>query len=143
MVDRSLSTVGAQHLGQRSPHRLSLGEKRAVAIAAVLAMDPDILVMDEPSTGLDPWSRRQLIRLLGKFQHTRIIATHDLDLALDVCDRTLVIKNGRLVADGVTSEILRDKGLLHSCHLEMPLRFHGCPVCGMPTTAEKSNLFTV
>ena len=138
IVDAALEIVGAQHLRMRSPHRLSLGEKRAVAIAAVLAMEPDILVMDEPSSGLDPWSRRQLIRLLGKFKHTRVIATHDLDLALDVCERTIMIKNGRLVADGATHDILRDKELLHSCRMEMPLRFHGCPVCGVLPSSQKA-----
>ena len=119
----ALTTVGAAHLSQRSSLRLSTGEKRAAAIAAVLAMAPDILLMDEPTAGLDPWSRRQLINLLGSFAHTKIIATHDLDFALDVCQRTLVLREGRVVADGPTANLLRDRELLASCRLELPLRW--------------------
>ena len=109
-------------LGKRSSHRLSTGEKRAVSIASVLAMTPDVLLMDEPTSGLDPWSRRQLIHLLRNFEHTRLIATHDLDFAMDVCQRTLVLQNGRIVADGPTSEIMCNEELLASCRLELPLR---------------------
>jgi len=119
----ALATVGASHLSQRSSLRLSTGEKRAAAIAAVLAMTPDILLMDEPTAGLDPWSRRQLINLLGSVAHTKIIATHDLDFALDVCARTLVLRDGRVVADGPTATLLRDRDLLASCRLELPLRW--------------------
>jgi cobalt/nickel transport system ATP-binding protein len=121
-VSEALTTVGAANLSHRSSHRLSIGEKRAVSIASVLAMTPDILLMDEPTSGLDPWSRRQLIGLLLNFGHTRIIATHDLDFAMDVCQRTLVLQNGRVVADGPTDEIMRNKELLESCRLEPPLR---------------------
>ena len=85
-------------------------------------MTPDILLMDEPTSGLDPWSRRQLIGLLQNFGHTRIIATHDLDFAMDVCQRTLVLQNGRVVADAPTQEILQNTELLASCRLEPPLR---------------------
>jgi cobalt/nickel transport system ATP-binding protein len=122
LAESALATVGAGGLAKRSSHRLSLGEKRAVAIASVLAMSPEVLLMDEPTSGLDPWSRRQLITLLNSFDHTRIIATHDLDFALDVCQRTLVMQNGGLVASGPTREIMRDKALLESCRLELPLR---------------------
>lgn len=118
----ALTTVGASSLGKRSSHRLSTGEKRAVSIASVLAMTPDVLLMDEPTSGLDPWSRRQLIGLLRNFGHTRIIATHDLDFAMDVCQRTLVLQNGRVVADGPTGEIMNNEELLASCRLELPLR---------------------
>lgn len=129
-VTAALARVGAEHLRHRPPHRLSAGEKRSVAIASVLAMDPSILVMDEPSTHLDPKARRQLIGLLKTFAHTRIIATHDLDLALDLCERTVVLREGRVTADGPTVEILRDDELLESSRLERPLRLQGCPVCG-------------
>lgn len=122
LAESALATVGAGGLAKRSSHRLSVGEKRAVAIASVLAMSPEVLLMDEPTSGLDPWSRRQLITLLNSFDHTRIIATHDLDFALDVCQRTLVMQNGGLVASGPTQEIMRDKALLESCRLELPLR---------------------
>lgn len=120
-VERALRTVGAEHLAPRAPYRLSGGEKRAVAIAGVLAMAPDILVLDEPSSGLDAAARRRLIGLLASFTHTRIIATHDLDLALDVCTRVLVVHAGRLVADGTPDAIFDDGELLARYGLEPPL----------------------
>jgi len=120
-VERALQTVGAAHLAQRAPYRLSGGEKRAVAIAGVLAMAPSILVLDEPSSGLDAAARRRLIGLLASFTHTRIIATHDLDLALDVCTRVLVLNAGRLVADATPDRIFGDSDLLARCGLEPPL----------------------
>jgi cobalt/nickel transport system ATP-binding protein len=96
----------------------------------VLSMSPDILVMDEPSSNLDPKSRRMLIELLETFEHTKIIATHDLDMALDLCERTIVIKRGTIAADGPTRKIMNDEKLLASCRLEKPLRMQSCPVCG-------------
>jgi cobalt/nickel transport system ATP-binding protein len=137
-VTRALETVGAAHLRERPPYRLSGGEKRAVAIATVLSMSPDILVLDEPTASLDPRSRRQLIALLATFAHTKIIATHDLDLALDLCERTIVLQGGRVAADGRTSELLRDRALLEASRLELPLRLQACPACGTttPSTAD-------
>jgi len=129
-VTTALEQVDALHLKNRPPHRLSGGEKRAVAIASVLSMAPNILVMDEPTTGLDPHSRRKLIKRLASFTHTKIIATHDLDLVLDLCLRTIVIHDGRVMADGPTEEIFQDDALLAASHLERPLRMQGCPVCG-------------
>jgi cobalt/nickel transport system ATP-binding protein len=120
-VTEALQTVGCLHLREKPPHHLSGGQKRAVAIATVIAMAPDILVMDEPSSNLDPKSRRYLIRLLNGFNHTKIIATHDLDFILEVCKRCLVIKEGRIIADGPVSEILTDKVLLEENNLELPL----------------------
>jgi cobalt/nickel transport system ATP-binding protein len=128
-VMTALSTVGASHLRDRPSYRLSAGEKRLVAIASVLAMSPSILVMDEPTSSLDPHARRQLIGLLASFEHTKIIATHDLDMALDLCSRTIVLNDGGIVADGPTGEILEDEGLLQRSNLEKPLRLQGCPVC--------------
>jgi cobalt/nickel transport system ATP-binding protein len=128
-VMSALATVGAAHLKERPSYRLSAGEKRAVAIATVLAMAPSILVMDEPTASLDPRTRRQLIRLLGGFEHTKIIATHDLDMALDLCARVIVLKDGRITADGPTGEILTDGALLEASNLERPLRLQECPVC--------------
>lgn len=125
----ALQQVDALHLRERPSHRLSGGEKRAVAIATVLAMSPDILVMDEPSTGLDPRARRLLIDRLASFRHTKIVATHDLDLVLDLCKRTIVIHDGRVTADGPTGTIFKDDALLAASHLEKPLRLQGCPVC--------------
>jgi cobalt/nickel transport system ATP-binding protein len=126
----ALETVGAAHLRNRPPYRLSQGEKRAVAIASVLSMSPDILVMDEPSSSLDPMSRRRLIELLKTFHHTKIIATHDLDMAMDLCERTIVMHKGMVTADGPTMNIFQEDGLLHESRLERPLRMQGCPVCG-------------
>lgn len=128
-VDSALARVGAAHLAQRPPYRLSGGEKRAVAIAAVLSMSPDILVMDEPSSNLDPKARRGLIDLLRGFTHTKIIATHDLDMVMELCRRTLVIREGRIIADGPTREIMQDEEVLASSNLEKPLRLQHCPVC--------------
>jgi cobalt/nickel transport system ATP-binding protein len=128
-VREALNRVGAYGLRDRPPHRLSGGEKRAVAIATVLSMWPDILVMDEPSSNLDPVARRRLIQLLKGFEHTKIIATHDLDMVLDVCHRTIVLRDGRVEVDGATAQIFRDDELLARCGLERPFRMQGCPVC--------------
>ena len=128
-VNDALATVGASHLKERPPYRLSGGEKRAVAIATVLSMSPDILVMDEPTSSLDPKSRRRVIELLNTFAHTKIIATHDLDMAMDVCGRVIVMHEGAIKADGPAPEILRDEALLLECSLEIPLRLQACPIC--------------
>ena len=132
-VTTALRQAGALHLQDRPPHRLSSGEKRAVAIATVLAMSPDVLVLDEPSTGLDPKSRRQLIDWLAGYQHTKIIATHDLDLVLDLCQRTIVLSAGKVLADGPTQDIFQNHTLLEQSRLEQPLRLQGCPVCSAAT----------
>ncbi len=129
-VKEALETVNALHLKDRPPYKLSCGEKRAVSIASVLSMSPDILIMDEPSSDLDPKSRRTLINLLKQFRHTKIIATHDLDMAIDLCERTIILHNGEISADGPTSELFHDKDLLQKNGLEMPLRLQACPVCG-------------
>ena len=93
-------------------------------------MSPDILVMDEPSSSLDPRSRRRLIGLLKTFHHTKIIATHDLDMAMDLCERTIILHRGRIASDGLTKELFQDEALLSRCGLEKPLRMQGCPCCG-------------
>ena len=129
-ASEALTQVDALHLRDRPPFRLSAGEKRRVALAAVLAMRPDILVLDEPTTGLDPSSRRQLIHLLNGFAHTLIVASHDLDMVLDVCERTIVLHEGKIAGEGPTKEIFADGELLQSCRLEKPLGMRGCPVCG-------------
>lgn len=122
LVKKALETVGAYHLKDKAPYRLSGGEKRAVAIATVIALEPNILILDEPSVALDPKSRRNLIRTLDEFKHTKLIATHDLDMVVDLCERCVVLKDGKIVADGPTKAILTDKKLLESCSLELPLR---------------------
>jgi len=128
-VKIALETVGVLDLMERPPYRLSSGQKRRVAIATVLSMSPDILVMDEPTAGLDPRARRLLIELLRSFKHSKIIATHDLDMVLDICERTIVIHDGLIKADGPTREIFQDDVLLSDSHLEKPLRMQSCPVC--------------
>jgi len=120
-VKSALETVGCLHLIHRPPHRLSEGQKAAVAIATVMAMNPDILLMDEPASNLDPKSRRQLINILKKFEHTKIIASHDLDLILEVCGRCMIIKDGKIIEDGPGHKILLDKVLLEENGLELPL----------------------
>jgi cobalt/nickel transport system ATP-binding protein len=128
-VGDALDRVGVPHLRNRPSYRLSGGEKRSVAIASVLAMSPDILVMDEPSSNLDPMARKRLIDLMLTFEHTKIIATHDLDLAVDVCQRTIILHNGRITADGPTREIFQNDELLVKSGLAQPLRMQSCPVC--------------
>ena len=125
----ALKQVGAIHLIDRPPHKLSGGEKRIVTIASILSMTPDILIMDEPTSNLDPRARRKIITILKTFLHTKIIATHDLDMALDVCGRTLIIHNGKIVADDSTNILLRDGELLNKYGLDKPLGLQKCPVC--------------
>jgi len=128
-VKKVLERVDAIKLINKAPYYLSGGEKKRVAIATVLAMSPDILVMDEPTSGLDPYARRQLIKLLKEFRHTKIFTSHDLDMVLELCERTIVLKQGEVVADGATTDIFSDEKLLFDCHLEKPLSMQGCPVC--------------
>ena len=139
VVMKALQSVGVPHLKNRPPYKLSGGEKRAVAIASVLSMSPDILVMDEPTSELDPRARRRLIEQLKTFEHTKIIATHDLDLAVDVCERTIVIFEGSVNADGPTLELLQDEALLEKSGLEKPLQMQNCPRCGPINQEEKVN----
>ncbi len=105
----------------RQSQNLSGGEKKRVAIAGVLAMQPQVLVFDEPSAQLDPRSRRQLIQLLRTLPETQLIATHDLDLVLELCDRTIVLSEGTIVYDGKTDQVLSDRQFLLAHSLEMPL----------------------
>ena len=136
-VMQALDTVGAAHLRSRPPYRLSHGEKRSVAIATVLAMSPDILVMDEPTSSLDPMSRARLIELLKTFHHTKIIATHDLDMAMDLCERAIVLHQGRITGDGPIMKLLQDEELLHRSRLKKPLRMQGCPICGLSESVKE------
>jgi cobalt/nickel transport system ATP-binding protein len=125
-VEDALVQVRCADLRDKPPHHLSGGQKSAVAIAAVIAMDPDILVMDEPAANLDPRSRRSLIEMLKGFVHTKIIASHDLDLILDVCGRCIVVREGTVVADGRTVDILSDRKLMEENDLELPLSLQRC-----------------
>jgi cobalt/nickel transport system ATP-binding protein len=129
-VHEALERVGVWAVRAKPPYRLSGGEKKRVAIAGVLAMAPDILVMDEPTSGLDPHARRQLIGLLAEFSHTRIFTSHDLDMVLELCPRTIVLLAGAVMADGPTRKIFSNDTLLSQCRLERPLALQACPVCG-------------
>lgn len=122
-VDTALELVSGTGFADRPPHHLSGGEKRAAALATVLAMEPDVLVFDEPSSGLDPASRRDLIVTLAALPMTQMVITHDLPLALELCGRSVIMNNGRVVADGPTRELLGDEDLLAANRLELPYRF--------------------
>lgn len=129
-VETALEMVGISHLKHRAPFKLSGGEKRCAAIAAVLSMEPDVLIMDEPTAALDPKARRRVMGLLKSFEHTKIITSHDLDMVFETCERVIVIKKGEIIADGTTVEILSNVELLDNCGLEVPLSLQNCPVCG-------------
>ena len=119
-VSDALEKVGLAGFEERLPHRMSFGEKRRVCIASVLSMSPEILVLDEPSSSLDPRSRRELINLLNSFEITQIIATHDLEMALELCKRVVVMDRGTVVADGDIREILGKEDLMLRHGLEVP-----------------------
>jgi cobalt/nickel transport system ATP-binding protein len=125
----ALEATGTLHLKDRPPCRLSGGEKRAAAIASVLSMRPDILVMDEPSSNLDSKARRRLINMLLSFSHTKIIVSHDLDLLTESCGRIIALKDGELIADGPAAQILSDDKILDAAGLERPHALRVCPVC--------------
>ena len=112
LVTRALSWVGMTGYERRSPHHLSVGEKKRIAIATVLSMSPEILVIDEPTANLDPRSKWSLVSLLKSLPMTKIVATHDLELVGALCPRAVVVDQGRVVADGATSDILADTPLL-------------------------------
>lgn len=120
-VVNALEQLGITHLRDRMPHRLSGGEKRVIAIASVLAMNPRVILFDEPTSFLDPQARRNVINTLDSLKMTKIIATHDLDMALDICDRVIILHHGSVFADGTVKDILLDEKLLSQCHLELPL----------------------
>lgn len=111
-VSQALSAVQMESYRERMPYHLSLGEKKRVAVATVLSMQPQILAFDEPTSGMDPRARRSLIAMLETFPHTLFIATHDLELARDLLPRSVVLDGGRVVADGATSDLLVDSTFL-------------------------------
>ena len=113
-VTDALTQVRAEHLRRRSIHKLSGGEKKQVSIATILATGPELVLLDEPSIALDPANRRNLIRVLNDLPGAKLIASHDLDLVRDVCERTILMHGGRIIKDGRTDEILCDRALLES-----------------------------
>lgn len=122
IADETLEKLGLMYLKNRQNHKMSGGEKRMAAIATILAMQPEMILMDEPSTALDPKNRRNLINVLRDIPVGKLIASHDLDLILDTCSRVILIGDGKIAADGSAEEILHDKALLEANSLELPLR---------------------
>lgn len=111
-VDGALRAVGLEEMGKRAPFQLSGGQKRMAAIATVLSMEPNILVLDEPTSNLDHKARRDLMEIIRNFMHTTLIATHDLELVTELCSRSIVLEKGRVIADTFTRNVFEDAGLL-------------------------------
>ena len=124
-VDRVLKELGLESLKHRHNHKISGGEKRMAAIATILAMEPEMIVMDEPSTALDPVNRRRVISTINSRKETKLIASHDLDMILDTCQRVILLNHGRIVADGEAETILRDQALLEANRMELPFCLQG------------------
>jgi cobalt/nickel transport system ATP-binding protein len=122
-VRSALAAVRMEHVADRAPHQLSLGQRRRVAIATVLAMRPRLLVLDEPSANLDPRARRELLEVLDTIDRTMLVVTHDLPFAAQLCERAVLLAGGRVVADGPCAEILADEPLLLANDLELPVGF--------------------
>ena len=124
-VDAVLAQLGLQDLKHRHNHKISGGEKRMAAIATILAMEPEMILMDEPSTALDPVNRRTVINTIHRLPQTKLIASHDLDMILDTCQRVILLSHGAIVADGDAETILRDKELLEANRMELPFCLQG------------------
>lgn len=124
-IDEVLERLHLTELKYRYNHKISGGEKRMAAIATILVMNPEALIMDEPTTALDPINRRTVIRAINELPQTKLIASHDLDMILDTCDRVILLSRGAIVADGKTQDILRDKALLEANRMELPFCLAG------------------
>jgi cobalt/nickel transport system ATP-binding protein len=122
-INWALGQVDMAGFANRAPHHLSFGQRRRVALATVLAMEPEILVLDEPSSNLDPASRRELAEILESLDITLLMVTHDLPYALQLCPRAVVMADGQIVGDGATREVLLDSGLMKANRLELPYGF--------------------
>lgn len=122
-VDSALSAVGMLEFADRSPQHLSFGQRRRVAIATVLAMKPEILVLDEPSSNLDPAARREIAEILDSLDITMLMVTHDLPYALELCSRSVILSSGTIVADRSTYDLLNDEALIKQHRLELPFGF--------------------
>jgi cobalt/nickel transport system ATP-binding protein len=119
-VQNALEAVGMSGFEDRVSHHLSFGEKKRISLATVLSMTPEVILLDEPTSNLDPRSRRKVMGVIGGLKVAKVIATHDLEMALELCKRGIIMDEGRVVADGQTSDILRDANLLQSHGLEVP-----------------------
>ena len=124
-VDRILNQLGLTELKHRYNHKITSGEKRMAAIATILAMQPETILMDEPSIALDPLNRRTIIRIINQLPQTKLIASHDLDMILDTCDRVILLNRGKIVADGKAEVLLQDQALLEANRMELPFCLQG------------------
>ena len=124
-ADKVLAQLGISDLKNRHNHRISGGEKRMAAIATVLAMEPETVLMDEPTSALDPANRRRIITTVRDLPQTKLVASHDLDMILDTCDRVILLSDGQIAADGPAELVLCDRALLEANHLELPLSLAG------------------
>jgi cobalt/nickel transport system ATP-binding protein len=122
-INNALAQVGMLDFIDRAPHHLSFGQRRRIAVAGVLAMKPEILVLDEPSSNLDPASRRELAEILKSLEITLLMVTHDLPYALELCPRSLILSGGKIVEDRDTRELLKDEQTLERYRLELPVGF--------------------
>ena len=124
-VDAVLKSLGIEKLKHCYNHKISCGEKRMAAIATILAMEPEAILMDEPSTALDPVNRRTVINTIRRLKQTKLIASHDLDMILDTCDRVILLNRGKIVADGKAEVLLQDQALLEANRMELPFCLQG------------------
>jgi len=124
-VERALAAVGMSGFERRVPHHLSLGQRKRIAVATVLSMDPSVLVFDEPTAGLDPRGRRELMAVMATRPETLLVSSHDLAMVAESLPRTVIIDEGAVVADGPSAELLRDEELLEAHGLESPYRLPG------------------
>ena len=134
-VSLALADVGATDLADRPPFELSGGQKRMAAIATVLSMEPDILVTDEPTASLVSSARRRLLNILHSFRHTMLVATHDLDMALELCPRAILLDHGRVAADGPTASLLCDRQLMASAGMDIPASVLGLIEAGIAASS--------
>ena len=119
----ALKVVHIEQLKDKQIYKLSGGEKKLVSIATILSTEPDVILMDEPSVALDPKNRRNLINILNQLNQAKIIASHDLNMIMDTCERTILLSDGKVIKDGNTKEILLDKELMEESGLELPLGY--------------------
>lgn len=122
-VDEALERAEIPHLKYKQNYKMSGGEKRMACIAVIMAMEPEIVLLDEPSITLDPYNRRTLIRNLNEMPETKLIASHDLDMIYETCERVILMDRTGIRADGPAEEILNNRELLEECHLELPFCF--------------------
>ena len=122
-VSHALEQIHIGHLRDKQIYKLSGGEKKLASIATILSTEPDVILMDEPSVALDPKNRRNLINILNQLNQAKIIASHDLNMIMDTCERTILLSDGKVIKDGNTKEILLDKELMEESGLELPLGY--------------------